>query len=75
MANIYIYEDGTQKQFSNVQKLRTHVIGGGTCDWIVEGELMPKTITDVGIYRPQDDGVFGYSRVTVDIPNGENRTY
>lgn len=33
--------------------------------------LTPKTITENGIYLPQDDGADGYDTVTVDVPVGE----
>lgn len=36
--------------------------------------LTPKTITENGIYLPQDDGVDGYDAVTVDVAGGPTYT-
>lgn len=65
--NITIQEGGVGKQFTAI-KLRTNQVGGGSCDWIPEDELGEKTITANGTYSASDDGLFGWSRVTVNVP-------
>lgn len=57
---------GTSKQ---TKLLRTNLQGGGTCDWIPEDEtqLIPKVITQDGVYKASDEmgNIYGYSEVTV----------
>lgn len=57
---------GTSKQ---TKLLRTNLQGGGTCDWIPEDEtqLIPKVITQDGVYKASDEmgNIYGYSQVTV----------
>ena len=69
--NIIIQEGGTGKQMS-VSKLKTNVVGGGTCLWVPEDEasLGTKSITSNGTYNASDDGKYGYSQVTVNVPGG-----
>ena len=64
--NITIKEGGTAKQLT-VDKLKTHLVSGGTCLWVPEDEtnLTTKTITENGTYTASDDGYYGYSQVTV----------
>ena len=49
--------------------LRTNLQGGGTCDWVPEDEtqLIPKVITQDGVYKASDEAgnIYGYSEVTV----------
>lgn len=49
--------------------LRTNLQGGGTCDWVPEDEtqLIPKVITQDGVYKASDEmgNIYGYSQVTV----------
>lgn len=67
--------EGTQaKNFNNVHKLRTNLIGGGTQYWVPEDEagayanMGQKSITANGTYRASDDSKDGYSQVTVNVP-------
>lgn len=64
--NVTIKEGATSKQFS-AQKLKTNMVGGGTCLWVPEDEtrLTTKNITENGTYLASDDGYYGYSQVTV----------
>jgi len=64
--NITIQEGGIAKQLT-VDKLKTNLVGGGTCLWVPEDEtvLGTKNITENGTYKAVDDGYYGYSEVTV----------
>lgn len=64
--NITIQEGGIAKQLT-VDKLKTNLVGSGTCLWVPEDEvqLTTKTITKNGTYKASDDGYYGYSEVTV----------
>jgi len=65
--NITIQEGGVAKQLT-VDKLKTNVAGGGTCLWVSEDEvtLGSKTIVENGTFKASDEGLYGYSQVTVD---------
>ena len=73
--NIIVEEGGAAKLFNRVKKLRTQLQGGGTCDWIPQNEMSTKTVTDRGTYSASADGVWGYTQVTVDIANADERRY
>lgn len=64
--NIVIQEDGLGKQLTT-DKLKTNLVGGGTCLWVPEDEtrLGTKYISADGTYKASDDGYYGYSEVTV----------
>lgn len=64
--NIVIQEGGLGKQLT-ADKLKTNLVGGGTCLWAPEDEvqLTTKTITEDGTYKASDDGYYGYSQVSV----------
>ena len=64
--NITIQEGGVGKQLT-VDKLRTNLVGGGTCLWVPEDEvpLGRKRISENGTFKAGDDGLYGYSQVTV----------
>ena len=64
--NITIQEGGIAKQIT-ANKLKTNLVGGGTCLWVPEDETMlgTKTITENGTYKASEDGYYGYSEVTV----------
>lgn len=64
--NIIIQEGGVGKQLT-VDKLKTNLVGGGTCLWVPEDEhnLGTKYITENGTYNASDDGYYGYSQVSV----------
>lgn len=72
--NVAIAEGGTAKTFSGVAKLRTALVGGGTCDWVPQDDandfatVTTLTATENGVYTPPA-GTAGYSAVTVDVPN------
>lgn len=67
--NVAIKEGQTAKSFSDVAKLKTNLVGGGTATWVPEDEtqLVEKTITQNGEYLPSSDSAYGFSKVTVDI--------
>lgn len=69
--SIIIQEGGVGKQLT-VEKLKTNLVGGGTCLWVPESEvaLTTKTITESGTYKASDDGYYGYSQVNVNIAGG-----
>lgn len=64
--NITIQEGGIGKQLT-VDKLKTDLVGGGSCLWVPEdeGRLTTKYISENGTYKASDDGYYGYSEVTV----------
>lgn len=64
--NITIQEGGIAKQMT-VNKLKTNLVGGGTCLWVPEdGTILgTKFISENGTYRASDDGYYGYLEVTV----------
>lgn len=64
--NITIQEGGVGKQLT-VDKLKTNLVGGGTCLWVPEDDvaLGSKRISENGTYKASDDGFYGYSQVTV----------
>lgn len=64
--NIIIQEGGVAKQMT-ADKLKTNLVGGGTCLWVPEDGTMlgTKTITENGTYKASEDGYYGYSEVTV----------
>jgi len=68
--NITIQEGGIAKQMT-VNKLRTNLVGSGTCLWVPEDavQLTTKTITENGTYNASNDGYYGYSQVIVSIPD------
>ena len=72
--NITIAEGTQAKNFNGVSKIRTNVIGGGTQNWIPEDEagryanLEEISIDENGTYRASDEGLDGFSKVTVNVP-------
>lgn len=64
--NITIQEGGLGVQLT-VDKLKTNLVGGGTCLWVPEDSvsLGTKYITADGEYNASSDGYYGYSKVTV----------
>ena len=64
--NISIQEGDIGKQLT-VDKLKTNLVGGGSCLWVPEDgiNLGTKSISENGTFRASDDGYFGYSEVTV----------
>ena len=64
--NIIIQEGGVGRQFT-ADKLKTALVGGGSCLWIPEDTvpLGTKNITEDGTYEAAADGLYGYSSVTV----------
>jgi len=64
--NIVIQEGGIGKQLT-ADKLKTNLVGGGSCLWVPEDDtrLGTKYITENGTYKASDDGYYGFSEVTV----------
>lgn len=75
--NITIAEGAQSKNFNNVAKIRTNLIGGGTQNWIPEDEagnyanLEEIYISENGTYYADDEGVDGFSKVSVNVSGGE----
>jgi hypothetical protein len=69
--NVVIQEGGQGKQLT-VDKLKTNLASGGTQLWVPEDtvEQTTKNITENGTYKASDDGYYGYSEVTVNVPGG-----
>lgn len=70
--NITIQEGGVDYQFT-AAKLKTNMVGGGTCLWVLEDEvaLGAKSVTENGTYKASNDGKYGYSQVTVNVSGGQ----
>lgn len=72
--NITIKEGAVAKNFTNVKKISTNQIGGGSIAWIPEDEaadyanLRNITIRENGTYTAEDEGCDGFEEVTVEIP-------
>ena len=66
---VRINEGGLARAFSGVQKLRTSLSGGGNCLWVPEDvvSLGTKYVTKGGVYDAANDGLYGYSQVTVNV--------
>lgn len=64
--NIVIQEGGIGKQLT-ADKLKTILVGGGTCLWVPEDEtqLGTKYVSENGTYKASDDGYYGFSEFTV----------
>lgn len=69
--DIVIKSGGVGRKFTT-DKLKTGLVGGGACLWVPEDEtqLITKEITANGVYRPADDGVYGFSEIVVNVPTG-----
>lgn len=69
--NITIQEGGVAKSLT-VDKLKTDLVGGGTCNWVPEDEtqLITKSVTKNGTYNASSDGAYGYSKVVVNVAGG-----
>lgn len=69
--NIVIQEGGVAKNLT-VDKLKTDLVGGGTCNWVPEDEtqLITKSITKNGTHAASSDGAYGYSKVIVNVAGG-----
>lgn len=64
--NIVIQEGGQSSTLSSVSKLKTELVGGGSCTWVPEDEtqLESKHITENGTYYPVG---YGFFEVTVNV--------
>ena len=69
--NISIQEGGAGRQFT-AEKLKTALVGGGSCLWVPEDgvRLGTKVITANGAYTAAEDGFYGFQKVTVRVPGG-----
>lgn len=69
--NVIIQEGGVAKSLT-ADKLKTDLIGGGTCNWVPEDEtqLITKSVTKNGTYKASSDGAYGYSKVIVNVAGG-----
>lgn len=71
--NITLREGDTSKQFT-ADKIKTNLVGGGTCNWIPEDEavdyvdLKDHTFTAAGTFLPSQFNCDGFRQVKIDIP-------
>lgn len=70
--NIVIQEGGVGRQFTT-DKVETALVGSGSCLWVPDEDvsLGTKHITENGTYTAINDGVYGFSSVTVSISGTE----
>lgn len=76
MSNgITISEGGTSRPFI-AKKLKTKKQGGGYCYWIPEADtsLGTKFVYENGIYRPEDDGKYGFSQFGANVTDSSGVT-
>lgn len=66
--NIVIEEGGIGKQLT-ADKLKTNLVGVGTCLWVPEDEVIlgTKSIIHNGTYSASADGLTGFSQVNVNV--------
>lgn len=69
--NVIVSEGGRGRRFANVSRLMTDKTNG-LDSWVPTSERMArqKYIRSNGVYHPQDDGLYGFSKLTVNIPGG-----
>ena len=72
-ANIVIQEGNVGKILNGTRRLVIHNSGGGTSVWILEEDVerKSKTINKNGTYYADDEGVYAYSQVTVNVTDGK----
>lgn len=68
--NIRIKVQGQIQQLNNVSEIEASSGNYGTNIWVPEDEteLTDVTLTSNGTYRASDSGVYGWRRVTVNVP-------
>lgn len=73
---IIIERGGTPETWEDLSKLRTGAIAGGSMDWQPEDECTTGTITITanGEYSAADDGLYGYSKAIVNVPDAVRGT-
>lgn len=67
--DITIKEGGFSKHFFGVDIVRT-ASQSGPVKWFPAGSTSEKRITANGVYAAEDEGLFAYTRVTVNVPEG-----
>lgn len=78
--NVRIDNETTQRVFNGIDKIRTNEVGGGTIDWIPQGEYKDHInkgtleISQNGTYFPSDYGYDSFSEVTVQFGDGLGQT-
>lgn len=67
--DITIEEGGVARSFGAVKKLKTALQGGSSCLWVPEDEvkLTTKNITENGTYKAEDDDVYGWDTINVNV--------
>lgn len=73
--DISITEGGKSALFAPTRRLVTSLQEGGTCAWVPEDETKTKTLStrENGTFYP-DEGYYGFSKVTVNVPKGISGT-
>ena len=74
--NIRIAEGGMLRRFGPVAKLKTAKQGGGSCLWIQKKDvtLGTKYVNENGVFRPADDGKYGFSQFTAAVTDSGSVT-
>jgi len=69
--NVIILEGGKGLRFADVSKLITDKADGND-SWVPTEDriIRQKYISENGIYYAKDDGIYGFSKLTVNIPGG-----
>lgn len=68
--NITVQEHGEPKEFEGVARLDTKLMGGSAMTWLPDDETTAGKldITENGEYLAANDGLYGYSEITVNVP-------
>ena len=72
MKSISIKEGGRPRGIANVSKLKIDNQDGTQSDWVPEDERIrqSKYVYSNGVYVPADDSIYGYRKLTVNVPGG-----
>lgn len=68
--DIVIVNGGTEETWEDISKIKTNQNPSGDIEWVPEDECVTGTITisSNGTYNAENDGLYGYSKATVNVP-------
>lgn len=71
--NVSMQQNGVASAMSAIDKLRTQVVGGGSCTWIPEDSTRQRgiVITQNGTYEASSYSAQSFSQVVVNVPVNE----